>query len=327
VKGAGLDYGGLYNSDAFGFAYLNLTGDGEIIARYASRQNYSQISKTGLAMRESLGDESKHAFVYVGGDDTANFVYRSSTGGNGTGSGSTNVPGSTLPRWLKLNRAGNVFTGSVSPDGTNWTIINSRTITTNSTLLVGFAVCSRNNGYLDTATFDNVTVTGLWPALPGTPTGLSATAGDAKVTLTWFAATNATGYNVERATTNGGPYTQIAANVIGLSFTDTGLSNGTLYHYVVSGTNSVGESTNSSQVSVRPVSFAPTQIATALTGSQLQLTWPPDHLGWRLEVQTNSLATGLGTNWFNVSGSDAMNLISIPVNANNGSVFFRLVYP
>lgn len=183
VKGAGLDYGG-YNSDSFGFAYLNLAGDGEIIARYASRQNYSQICKTGIAMRESLAGDSRHAFVFVGGDDTANFIYRSSTGANGSSSGSTNVPGSALPCWLKLNRTGQIFTGSVSPDGANWTVINSRSLAMSANLLVGLAVCSRNNGFLDTAVFDNVSVTGLWP-VSQTPPHLDAAWLNGQLHLSW----------------------------------------------------------------------------------------------------------------------------------------------
>src|SRR5262249_53403474 len=35
---------------------------------------------------------------------------------------------------------------------------------------------------------------------------------------------------------------------------------------------------------------------------QLQLSWPLDHLGWRLQAQTNTSGTGLGTNWGTVSG-------------------------
>jgi hypothetical protein len=165
VKGAGLDYGG-YRADAFGFAYKSMTGNGAIIARYASRQNYSHICKVGLTMRESLSGGSKHAFVLIDGADSAGFIYRTSTGGSGSGTGSVNVAGSTPPEWLKLERSGSTFTGSVSTDGTTWTQINSVTITMNSTILVGFAVCSRNNGYLDTATFDNITAPGWAGAAP-----------------------------------------------------------------------------------------------------------------------------------------------------------------
>ena len=59
----------------------------------------------------------------------------------------------------------------------------------------------------------------------------------------------------------------------------------------------------------------------------LQLSWPPDHIGWRLQVQTNPLKTGLGTNWVDVSGSTSVDTTNIPVAITNGSVFFRLVYP
>jgi endo-1,4-beta-xylanase len=89
------------------------------------------------------------------------------------------------------------------------------------------------------------------PPLPA-PTGLAATAGNAQVQLIWNPVTGATGYNVKRATTSGGPYTTIAT-VTGTSFTDTGRTNGTTYFYVVSAFNANGESANSSQVSATPM--------------------------------------------------------------------------
>ena len=325
VKGAGLDYGG-GNSDSFGFAYLNLAGDGTIIARYASRAIYSGLNKAGITMRESLTEGSKHAFMLCDGTTNNYMIYRSSTGGNGTSSGTTNITG-VMPEWLKLNRTGNIFTGYVSSDGTNWTVLNSVSITMNSTLLVGFAVCSRNNGVLDTGVFDNVSVTGLWPVLPATPTNLIAVAGDGSAFLNWSFATNATGYNLKRANVSGGPYTPVVTNWSSLIFTNTGLVNGALYYYVVSGTNFFGESPNSSPVSVRPVSQTPPQLTYALNGNQLQFTWPMDHLGWELQAQTNTLVTGLGTNWTTISSSIFTNEMIIPMDSANDSVFFRLIYP
>jgi hypothetical protein len=62
-------------------------------------------------------------------------------------------------------------------------------------------------------------------------------------------------------------------------------------------------------------------------GSQLQLFWPQDHTGWTLQMQTNSLNTGLGTNWVGVTNSTVTNQLIVPFSATNGSVFFRLVYP
>jgi xyloglucan-specific exo-beta-1,4-glucanase len=59
------------------------------------------------------------------------------------------------------------------------------------------------------------------------------------------------------------------------------------------------------------------------SGSSMVLSWPGDHRGWFLQVQTNSL----GTNWFIVQGSDTTNQMVIFPNPANGSVFYRLVSP
>ncbi|WP_233261800.1 endo-1,4-beta-xylanase [Vitiosangium sp. GDMCC 1.1324] len=87
--------------------------------------------------------------------------------------------------------------------------------------------------------------------LPNPPTGLTATAGNGRVDLGWSASSNATSYNVKRATADGGPYTTLAA-VSGTSYSDTSVTNGTTYHYVVSAVNSAGESANSAQLSATP---------------------------------------------------------------------------
>ncbi len=85
----------------------------------------------------------------------------------------------------------------------------------------------------------------------GDADGLAATAGNAQASLTWTASSGATSYHVKRATTSGGPYTQIGAPT-STSYTDTALTNGTTYYYVVSALNSAGESANSTQVSATP---------------------------------------------------------------------------
>ena len=78
---------------------------------------------------------------------------------------------------------------------------------------------------------------------------------------------------------------------------------------------------------VPAVSTIPTNLMYSVVGSTIQLNWPMDHLGWRLEAQTNFLGTGLGTNWTSVTGSDQTNLILFQIDSANGSVFYRLVYP
>ncbi len=86
---------------------------------------------------------------------------------------------------------------------------------------------------------------------PAVPSGVSGAPGAGQAQLSWNASNGATHYNVKRSTISGGPYT-IVANPPVPSFTDTGLTNGTPYFYVVSSENLAGESSNSAQVTVTP---------------------------------------------------------------------------
>jgi len=152
------------------------------------------------------------------------------------------------------------------------------------------------------------------------PTDLIATASDSAVSLKWNTVTRAASYNVFRALTNGGPYA-LVAGVTSTNLTDSGLAAGTSYYYVVTAANAAGWSTNSLQVSAQTISLSPFTASLSANNGQLQLTWPANHTGWRLQMNTN-LST---TNWQDVSGANATNQILIkPTNAN---AFFRLVYP
>ncbi len=70
----------------------------------------------------------------------------------------------------------------------------------------------------------------------------------------------------------------------------------------------------------------PTNITFSVTGGNLTLSWPQDHTGWTLQMQTNSLATGISNNWVNVAGSTTTNQVAIPASSTQGCVFFRLIY-
>lgn len=161
---------------------------------------------------------------------------------------------------------------------------------------------------------------------PAAPTGLAASAGDGQAALSWSASVGATSYYVKRSTTSGSGYGTIVTNT-GVTFTNTGLSNGTIYYFVVSALSGVGESANSAEAVARPVSFAPTPVNLAVGDAQLQLVWPQDHTGWQVQVQTNAPGAGFGTNWMTIPGSGLTNQFTLPVDAANGSVFLRLVSP
>lgn len=89
------------------------------------------------------------------------------------------------------------------------------------------------------------------PAVPAAPKNVKATAGNAQIQLTWNAAYSADDYLIQRSTTNGGPYTTVGV-VNSPSFTDSGLTNGTTYYYVIIARNSVGNSLPSTQASAKP---------------------------------------------------------------------------
>ena len=186
---------------------------------------------------------------------------------------------------------------------------------------------SGQTAVFNTATSGVISVTITVPvSTPTAPANLTAIAGDSQVTLKWNAVTNATSYYVKRSRTGGGSYTNVS-NSATTNFVSSSLANGTLYYFVVTATNSAGESTVSSEVSARPVSSVSTNLALTASSDTLQISWPSDHIGWRLQVQTNTVAAGLGTNWADVANSTLTNQLNIPVAATNGSVFFRLAHP
>jgi Glycoside hydrolase family 44/Fibronectin type III domain len=192
----------------------------------------------------------------------------SSSGGNGGGGGS-NAP--ATPTGLtasaanaQVNLTWSASTGATAyyvkrstTTGGPYTQIAAPTTTTyaDNTVTNGtkyYYVVSAYNTYGQSANSAEVTATPTAPLTPpATPTGLQATAGSAQVSLTWTASATASSYHVKRSITSGGPYTQVAAPTTA-SDTDTGLTNGTTYYYVVSALNAAGESANSSEVSAQP---------------------------------------------------------------------------
>ena len=110
---------------------------------------------------------------------------------------------------------------------------------------------------------------------PPAPTGLTATAGNLQVSLTWSVSTGATSYNVKRGTASGGPYTQLGtANTPG--YLDSTVTGGTKYYYVVTAVNAGGESGNSNEASATPTitpPATPTGLSAAAGDKQVALTW------------------------------------------------------
>jgi autotransporter-associated beta strand protein len=107
---------------------------------------------------------------------------------------------------------------------------------------------------------------------PVAPTGLSALAGNGQVTLLWNGAALASGYNLKRATASGRPYL-LVTNLSSVNFTDTGLTNGVPYYYVVTATNQIGESLPSAEVSATPYLPPPSGLAAQVGNHSVSLGW------------------------------------------------------
>jgi hypothetical protein len=107
-------------------------------------------------------------------------------------------------------------------------------------------------------------------AAPDAPTGLTATAGDGSVSLNWNdnGEDDLDGYDVYRSTSPGGPYTKVnAARLQDSHYSDTTVTNGTTYHYVVRATDTTGnESASSGEVSATPVGDAYPDVITGTGG-------------------------------------------------------------
>lgn len=174
MSGGGAD---IYNAtDECRFTYKKLTGDGSIVVRLDSAKTMATWTKTGVTMRSSLEPMAAQAHIVAAAAQTlVEWQYRSNAGNATTTQFNTTAGTNPLPVWLRLTRAGSVFTGEYSADGKTWTKItatdgstSSTTVTMPSTVYVGMVVCANAAGKLAIAEFSQIkttgTVAGQWQA-------------------------------------------------------------------------------------------------------------------------------------------------------------------
>jgi phosphatidylserine/phosphatidylglycerophosphate/cardiolipin synthase-like enzyme len=154
VTGSGYDVWGTV--DAFHFAYRTMTGDGTIVARVTQiPQGIHAWVKAGVMIRSSLSASASHAFMLASASKGMALQRRPVTGGD-----SVNTAGSmsTAPRWVKLQRNGNLFSAYESANGVNWTLVATENIVMGNTVYVGLAVTSHSTTAAATCTFDSVVI-------------------------------------------------------------------------------------------------------------------------------------------------------------------------
>ena len=117
-----------------------------------------------------------------------------------------------------------------------------------------YTVSARN----DMGSGPNSTEVRATPATtPSEPLNLAAISGDGQVSLTWAApssdgGSSITNYTIYRGSTSGGEAMLTTLGNV-LTYTDTGVTNGQTYYYMVTASNSVGEGPNSTEVSAEPI--------------------------------------------------------------------------
>jgi len=167
ISGDGADIWG--GSDAFHYAYLPLSGNGQITARVVSRGTGSdRWSKGGVMIRETLARGSKHAIMAITGGEGGGIAFQNRPNTGGRSFSTHGNPTGAPPYWVRLKREGDKITGYSSADGVDW-IQQPDGVGTDATpnpviipmaadVLAGLFVTSHAAGEVRTYKFDNVTV-------------------------------------------------------------------------------------------------------------------------------------------------------------------------
>lgn len=175
VSGAGEGVGGV--SDQFGFQYRQVSGDFDVRVQVTRLEGGDLWAQAGLMARESLEANSIFAATLTTPGAVGQFfLSRPNTGAKAVASGF--MPPNYPYVWLRLQRAGNVFSGYTSFDGQQWSRLGSVTLGIGPTVYLGMVVASHVNGVLAAAEFkhlgDNPSSLVAPVAWPGEPLGPSS---------------------------------------------------------------------------------------------------------------------------------------------------------
>jgi len=128
------------------------------VARVTGLEETHNWAKAGVMIRETLDDDSAHAFMALTADRGSAFQRRVDDGHR---SRHTSGGHASDGLWVKLVREGDLFTGYQSTDGVAWHEVGRQHIDMADSVHIGLAATAHNDRTLATATFDNVSVNGL----------------------------------------------------------------------------------------------------------------------------------------------------------------------
>ncbi|MBU7314377.1 fibronectin type III domain-containing protein [Paenibacillus oleatilyticus] len=146
------------------------------------------------------------------------------------------------------------------------------------------------------------------------PTNLQASIDNSVVTLHWDSIPQASGYNVKRSTTAGGPYTTIASAVTSNFYKDTSAISGVTYYYVVCTVTFGCESSNSveAKAALPQIPETPNELKASAGSASVKLNWSSvsNAIGYNLKRASASggpyttIATVTGTTYTDLSVSN-----------------------
>ena len=117
---------------------------------------------------------------------------------------------------------------------------------------------------------------------PISPSSLTATPGNTQNILNWSPSLNATNYVIERGTSSGNENFILASGVTGTNYTDTGLTNGDTYYYVVIANCTLGTSVPSPEAAATPI--------LGVAGAYWSNTVTASAQSWNVNANWNSAA-------------------------------------
>lgn len=152
-------------ADQFRFVWQTRGGNTEFIARVDAMDASDPWAKAGLMVRSGTGAGAVNCLIAVTPQNGVTFQYRNASGGS---TSSSQASGITAPRWLKITRAGNVFTAFHSADGVMWSQVGS-SITLSAmpaTAYYGIALTAHTNSVPVGAAFSRISILDPFPPIP-----------------------------------------------------------------------------------------------------------------------------------------------------------------
>ncbi|MNB87621.1 Amylopullulanase precursor [compost metagenome] len=161
------------------------------------------------------------------------------------------------------------------------------------------------------------------PNIPSAPTQLTALSNASSVDLTWQTGPASSTYTVKRSTSPGGPYDTIKSGIKLLSYSDSTVTPGKKYYYVVSGVNVTGESINSNEASVFMYYPGLLRGKAIHLGTSLGDTSAADVVKWTdgIDATSSPLAAYLN-GWYEFNDSVTVKALELKTNGSLDITFY-----